>query len=488
MQIRTLAADGSPAGGTLWPTSTPIQFMYGFGNAYHDYTISPAFPITAGTQYAIVWTAKVGTGFWWGSNFDAYTGGQQWLSCVGCAWFPSATKDLAFKTCVATTATNQPPVVAADHPAVAVNEGTAAANTGTFSDPDGNAVTLTASSGTLTKSGTSTGTWSWFSPASDEGALANQTITITAADGAGGTSTTSFPVTVAGAVPIAAISPPGSTGPEGTAVHLAGSATSPSAADNAVGFTYGWSVTKNRAAYKSGTGAHWQFTPDDEGTFVVTMKATDDGGMSDTASVTVTGTNVSPSADITGVTTAVPLVITPQETINFSGSFTDPGALDSHTSKWNFGDSITSSASHGPSGSGTLSASHAYGAPGTYHVSLTVTDDDGGVAVATTTVVVQTPQQALTSIEAYVRGIRSLNKGQINSLIAKLDASSAAAARGDNNASHNQMSAFLTEVRADVKTGKITTGEQSTLTSAIRAVEAALGTYNRMLQWWPLEP
>jgi hypothetical protein len=117
-----------------------------------------------------------------------------------------------------------------------------------------------------------------------------------------------------------------------------------------------------------------------------------------------------------------------------------------------------------------------------------VTDDDGGAAVATTTVVVQTPQQALNSIEAYVRGIKTLNKGQINSLLTKLDAAGAAAARGDNNASHNQMSAFLNEVRADVKTAKITGGEQATLTSAIHAVEAALGTYNRMLQWWPLEP
>jgi len=162
--------------------------------------------------------------------------------------------------------------------------------------------------------------------------------------------------------------------------------------------------------------------------------------------------------------------------------------LDSHISRWNFGDASSSSANFGPSGSGTLSASHAYGAPGTYHVSLTVTDDDGGVGVATTTVLVQTPQQALTSIEAYVRSIKTLNKGQINSVIAKLDAASAAAARGDNTAAHNQMSAFLNEVRAYVKVGKITTTEQTTLTSAIHAVEAALGTYNRMLQWWPLEP
>ena len=41
---------------------------------------------------------------------------------------------------------------------------------------------------------------------------------------------------------------------------------------------------------------------------------------------------------------------------------------------------------------------------------------------------------------------------------------------------------------SDVKTGKMTAGEQTTLTGAVHAVEAALGTYNRMLQWWPLEP
>ncbi len=489
VQIRAVAADGSPTGGTVQPAGTTVQFSYALGGTYHDYTISPAFPITAGTQYAIVWMAKAGTGFWWGSNFDAYTGGgQQWGACTGCGWTPFATRDLAFKTWVATAPSNQPPVVAADHPAVAVNEGTPPSNTGTFSDPDGNPVDLAASSGTIGKSGTSTGTWSWSATAADEGAQANQTITVTATDGNGGTTTVSFPVTVAGAAPIASITAPGSTAPEGTAVHLAGSAVSPSAADNAVGFTYGWSVTKNGAAYKSGSGAHWQFTPDDEGTFVVNMKATDDGGMSDTSSTTVTGTNVWPTAVITGYTGTVPLVITPQETINFGGSYSDPGALDSHTSRWNFGDASSSSANHAAAGSGTLSASHAYGAPGTYHVTLTVTDDDGGAGVATTTVIVQTPQQALTSIETEVRGIKTLNKGQINSLIAKLEAASASAARGDNNASHNLMSAFLNEIRADVKTGKITTTEQTTLTSAIHAVEAALGTYNRMLQWWPLEP
>jgi PKD domain-containing protein/Big-like domain-containing protein len=492
VQIRTVAADGSPTGGTTQPTTTPIQFTYPFGNAYHDFTISPAFPITAGTQYAIVWTDRVGTAYWWGTSMDAYAGGQGWLSCNGCAWFASSpTRDLAFKTWVASAATNQPPLVAADHPAVAVNEGSAHSNSGTFSDPDGNAVTLAASSGSITKSGTSSGTWTWSAAATDEGGSSNQTITVTADDGNGGTSTASFPVTVAGAAPIANITAPGSTAPEGTAVHLTGSAVSPSAADNAAGFTYGWSVTKNGAAYRNGSGAHWQFTPDDEGTFVVTMRATDDGSMSDTASVTVTGTNVWPTAGVTGVAAATPLAIPmflPHSTLNFTGSFTDPGALDSHTSRWNFGDGVTSSASFGPSGSGTPSASHAYNAAGIYHVSLTVTDDDGGVGVATWTVAVLTPQQAMTTIEGYVRGIKTLNKGQMNSLIAKLDAASASAARGNAIAAHNQMSAFLNEARSYQKTGKITNGQLADLTGAIHAVEAALGTYNRMLQWWPLEP
>src|SRR4029077_15911636 len=127
----------------------------------------PAFPVTAGTKYAIVWTAKIGTGFWWGNNFSTYDAGQQWLSCQGWWWTACPTKDLAFQTWVGTAAANQPPAVAADHASVSVTEGTAPSNTGTYSDPDGDAVTLTASSGSLTKTGTGSGTWSWHASGTD---------------------------------------------------------------------------------------------------------------------------------------------------------------------------------------------------------------------------------------------------------------------------------------------------------------------------------
>jgi hypothetical protein len=478
LEIRTVDATGQPAGGTQWPTTlTPIQITFPFGgSSYHDFAISPAFPITAGTQYAIVWTTKIGTAFWWSTSFSAYSAGQAWLSCQGCAWTSAPTKDFGFQTWVGTAAANQPPAVAADHSTVSVNEGTPAANTGTFSDPDGDTVKLTASSGSIAKSGTANGTWSWQAPATDEAGA--QTITITADDGNGLTSTTSFSVGVTGTAPLANLTAPAS-GPEGTAIALTGSATSPSAADNAAGFTYGWSVTKNGSAYASGGGAHWHFTPNDEGTYVATVTATDDGSMSDSASATINATNVAPTATIITAGTTTSLVVTPEMTLGFSGSFTDPGTLDTHTYQWSFGDGTSSSA---------LVTTHAYGAAGTYHVSLTVKDDDGGSATDTATVLVQTPQQALGTIQSMVNGISTLNKGQLNSLIAKLQAAAAAAARGDNTASHNQMSAFLNEVRTDVKAGKMSAGQAATLTDAIHAVEAALGTYNRMLQWWPLEP
>ena len=139
-----------------------------------------------------------------------------------------------------------------------------------------------------------------------------------------------------------------------------------------------------------------------------------------------------------------------------------------------------------PGGSAGLSAAHSYGAAGAYTVTLKVTDDDGGVGQSTTKIPVQTTQQALSSIAGYVQQISTLNAGQKNSLIAKLNAASASATRGDTNASNNQLNAFLNELQADLNTGRISSSNAATLRAAVHAVQAALGTYNRFLQWWPL--
>jgi hypothetical protein len=65
-------------------------------------------------------------------------------------------------------------------------------------------------------------------------------------------------------------------------------------------------------------------------------------------------------------------IIEEGQVVSFSGSFTDSGILDVHTIEWNFGDGNTAT--------GTLTPTHIYtDIRQFYTVTLTVTDDDGGV-------------------------------------------------------------------------------------------------------------
>jgi hypothetical protein len=483
--IETLAADGTPSGTVLGSNTFRGSFT-GAGRQFHDFLFSPGVPITAGTHYAIVVKAYAGGINWYDSSWlDAYPGGQLYVSCFGCAWFsdPSYGQDFAFKTWVATN-TNQAPALTANSSAITVTEGTAPTNTGSYSDPDGDTVTISASSGTLTRTGTSGGAWTWTAPASDE--APTQTVNLTADDGRGFTSTTSFTVTVITVTPTAVITNDPPSSPEGTPIDLTASATSPAATDNA--FNYSWAVTKDGSPFATGAGGSFIFTPNDEGTYVATLRATDDGGISGTSSFTVVGTNVAPTAKIDRVTASAPLVLTAQESVNFAGSFSDPGVMDSHAVSWNFGDGTPAgTSSYGPGGTAAFSTSHTYTAAGTYNVTLTVNDDDGASGQATARVLVQTPQQALAAIAARVQGITTLNAGQKNSLTAKLQAAIDAIGRGNTTAANNQLNAFLNEVQADAGAGKLSSTDAADLRTAIHAVQAALGVYNRLLQWWTIE-
>jgi len=482
--IQTVSANGAPSG-TVLGTSN-FSGALSCCRQFHDFFFNPTVAVASGTHYAIVVRVLVGAFTWYTSSvIDAYGGGQLYISCNGCAWFTGAQwgQDFAFKSWVTTVAANHPPVVAVDNAAVSVAEGSAPANTGTFSDVDGDTVALSASSGAVTRTGTSSGTWSWTAPATDE--ASSQTVTITADDGQGHTATATFGVAVTVVAPTVRILTDPPTIPEGTPEPFTGSAVSPATVDNPT-LSYEWHVTKNGSAFASGSGASFTFTPDDEGTFVVTFTATDDGGMTGTDSQTMIGTNVAPKDAITGVTQSAPLVIAAQETLTFAGNFSDAGALDSHIVTWNFGDGTTSTANYGPGGSAAFSATHAYAAAGAYTVNLTVTDDDGGVAAATTRVTVLSTAQALNAIAAFVQNLPSLNAGQKNSLTAKLNAAAASASRGDIKACNNQLNAFLNELQAYVNTGKISAADATTLRGAVHAVKGSIGTYNRFLEWWPL--
>jgi hypothetical protein len=363
--------------------------------------------------------------------------------------------------------------------------------TGTFSAPGGGSVTLKADTGTVTPASSSGGgAWTWTGSTADE--PGGQPIKVTVTDSQGLSSFVTFTVTVVGVAPTASIltlaggarSASTVTGPvsnaEGSPMTLNGAATSPDPTDQAAGFTYAWNVTKDGSAYQTGSGAAFTFITADEGTYVVTLTVADDGGLSGTTSTTVIGTDVNPIAKINSIapsdaTLITPLIVVPGESLSFAGSFTDPGTLDTHTATWNFGD--------GGSSTG-LTATHAYGAAGAYTVTLTVRDDDGAAGSATAKVTVQTAQQSLSVIAAYVQNLPGLNAGQKNSLIAKLNSASDSATRGDNKTAGNQLNAFLNELQAYYSANKVSAQAYNTLRADVHAVEGALGTYNRFLGWW----
>ena len=108
----------------------------------------------------------------------------------------------------------------------------------------------------------------------------------------GGVSTYSAAVTINNVAPTVTINGAPATSPEGTPISVTGTFTDPGSADT---HTRAWSVTKNGNPYATGTGPSFSFTPNDNGTYVVTYTVTDDDGGVGTDSETITVTNVAPT-------------------------------------------------------------------------------------------------------------------------------------------------------------------------------------------------
>jgi hypothetical protein len=162
---------------------------------------------------------------------------------------------------------------------------------------------------------------------------------------------------------------------EGTVISL-GSAVTPSGS-----FTYLWTLTSTKngttTTLPGGTNPNFSFTASDNGTYAVGLTVTTSGGTSGSAAAIVSATNVAPSLTLIDGP-LVPLIAPSTTTI--SVNFTDPGAADTHTCVFAWGDG-SSSTVPGSTGSGSCSLSHVYPTQGVYTVSATVSDADGGSAV-----------------------------------------------------------------------------------------------------------
>lgn len=180
------------------------------------------------------------------------------------------------------------------------------------------------------------------------------------------TATVNVAVAAVNDAPAASVSAPAAS-VEGSAVSASVSVTDADAGDT---FDATWTVTKNGTPYASSN----TFTPDDDGTYVVSVTVTDGSGATGTASATITVTNAAPAIGTVAGPAASLALGTPAAV---SVSYTDAGSADTHTATFTWGDSTTSTVS---CTAGTCTASRTFAAAGVYGVTIVVTDDDGAIA------------------------------------------------------------------------------------------------------------
>lgn len=171
---------------------------------------------------------------------------------------------------------------------------------------------------------------------------------------------------------------------EGESTTLSGAFTEISPLDSFI-LTVDWGdgIVENfnyAAGSSSFSEAHTYQDNYDPATIEVTL-ADDDGG-SDMGQTAVTVNNLPPTADA-----GPDQIVLDGFPANFSGSASDPGAWDTLSYEWDFGD--------GANASGTLTPTHIYPTIGVYTATLTVTDDDGDNADDTAVVNVIAPSDII---------------------------------------------------------------------------------------------
>jgi PKD repeat protein len=230
-------------------------------------------------------------------------------------------------------------------------------------------------------------------------------VTLTVTDDDGDTGTDTVTVTVNNVPPVADAGVD-QTVNEGEPVVFSGSSTDAGSCDT---FTYSWTFGDGSPAVSdTPTPTH---TYCDNGVYIVTLTVTDDDGASDTDTVTVTVNNVAPTVTKGAMDQPNEEFILPLHTLTFHATFSDPSWCDTHTALWAFGDGQTdpgalTEENLEPDATGTVTAPHTYADPGDYLVTVTVTDDNGGVTnSAAWTIHVADVAEAKEILAAYIQSL-----------------------------------------------------------------------------------
>ncbi len=198
-------------------------------------------------------------------------------------------------------------------------------------------------------------------------------------------------VSIKNVAPTARLSNNGPVNEGVPAVVRFGDQVDPSDADKAAGFHYAFD-TNNDGTFDIGDGTYGgsgtnasaivrgRLLKDGPGNLVVKARIIDKDGDFTDKTTTIVINNVAPV--ITTLSTDSPSCggAAENEAVSLSAAFKDNGLIDTHTAHIQWGDGASTAGTvNEAGGSGTVSGSHTYADGGTYVVTLTVTDKDGGV-------------------------------------------------------------------------------------------------------------
>jgi hypothetical protein len=189
-------------------------------------------------------------------------------------------------------------------------------------------------------------------------------------------------VAVANVPPTVEIAGVPASSSEGARIELTGSVTGLDADPHSLA----WSVSKNGSPYGEGGGSSFAFTPDDDGSYLVVLTATDEAGGVGSDSETITVTNVGPAVTFTSGDPSIPEGSSSTEPHVYSFSISDPGTDHVAAVEADCGVGGTRVAlSFGDSGGSitcTFSSSVLSDGPSTLLVRARATDDGGAIGPA----------------------------------------------------------------------------------------------------------
>ena len=201
------------------------------------------------------------------------------------------------------------------------------------------------------------------------------TVIVDVVDATGNVGTGAVQVTVNNVAPSANVSAASSVA-EGSTYSGGGTITDPGADTFTVTLDFGDGTGVQSGTVNPDGTYSFSHVYADNGAFTVILTIADDDGAGIQGGLPVTVTNVAPTFTLSAASSAVA-----GQPFTGSGTYSDPGTADVLTASADFGDG-TGGHPVTLNGDGTFAFSYVYAAQGTYPVSMTVADDDGGASVA----------------------------------------------------------------------------------------------------------